>query len=57
MQFYICIVTLKTSIMEKVVLITGASFGIGKSTVNILREKGYIVYAEARRTDEMNIAF
>ncbi|MBL7930674.1 MAG: oxidoreductase [Bacteroidia bacterium] len=40
--------------MKKVVLITGASSGMGKSTANILHNQGYIVYGAARRTDEMN---
>jgi len=40
--------------MKKVVLITGASSGMGKSTANILHSKGYTVYGAARRTDEMN---
>ena len=39
--------------MNKVVLITGASSGMGKSTANILNGKGYIVYGAARRVEEM----
>ncbi len=39
--------------MKKVVLITGASSGMGKSTAHILHEQGYIVYGAARRTDKM----
>lgn len=39
--------------MKKVVLITGASSGMGKSTAHILHNQGYIVYGAARRTDEM----
>jgi NAD(P)-dependent dehydrogenase (short-subunit alcohol dehydrogenase family) len=40
--------------MKKVVLITGASSGMGKSTAEILYNQGYIVYGAARRTEEMN---
>lgn len=36
-----------------VVLITGASAGMGKATAEILLEKGYIVYGAARRVDKM----
>ncbi|WP_339725800.1 oxidoreductase [Maribacter stanieri] len=39
--------------MNKVVLITGASSGMGKSTANILKNQGYIVYGAARRMEEM----
>ena len=39
--------------MSKVVLITGASSGMGKSTANILNGQGYIVYGAARRMEEM----
>ena len=39
--------------MQHVVLITGASSGIGKSTAKRLLKKGHIVYGAARRTDEM----
>jgi len=38
---------------KEVVLITGASSGIGKSTANFLREEGFIVYAASRRIDRM----
>jgi len=37
----------------KTVLITGASAGIGKSTVELLLKKGYKVYAAARRIDKL----
>ncbi|MFV0605875.1 MAG: oxidoreductase [Niabella sp.] len=39
--------------MNKVVLITGASSGMGKSTANILQGQGYKVYGAARRLDQM----
>ena len=39
--------------MKKVILITGASAGMGKSTAKILQQKGHIVYGAARRLDAM----
>lgn len=39
--------------MKKVVLITGASSGMGKETAILLNEQGYTVYAVARRVDKM----
>lgn len=39
--------------MKKVVLVTGASSGIGKETANLLAKNGYTVYAAARRVDNM----
>src|ERR1700748_3116082 len=40
--------------MKKVVLVTGASAGIGKETAKLLAQKGYTVYGAARRTDKMH---
>lgn len=39
--------------MKKVVLITGASSGIGKQTAELLVQQGLIVYGAARRLDKM----
>ena len=39
--------------MKKVVLITGASAGIGKKTARVLVKNGYTVYAAARRLEKM----
>ena len=38
---------------ETVVLLTGASSGIGKATARALLEAGYVVYAAARRVEKM----
>lgn len=40
--------------MNKIVLITGASSGIGKKTALLLNEAGYMVYAASRRMNQMN---
>lgn len=39
--------------MEKVVLITGGSSGIGYATAELLARNGYKVYAGARRIEKM----
>jgi short-subunit dehydrogenase len=39
--------------MKKVVLITGASSGMGKETAYLLAKNGYTVYAAARRVERM----
>lgn len=39
--------------MSKVVLITGASSGMGKETAHLLLKNGFEVYAVARRTEKM----
>jgi len=40
-------------INQKTALVTGASSGIGKATVELLLENGYRVYGAARRVDKM----
>ncbi|WP_020531223.1 oxidoreductase [Flexithrix dorotheae] len=39
--------------MSKVVLVTGASSGMGKTTAELLLKKGYVVYGAARRVEKM----
>lgn len=39
--------------MKKVILITGASAGMGKSAAEFLLEQGHTVYGAARRTEKM----
>ena len=39
--------------MKKVILLTGASSGIGYNTAESLAKEGHIVYGAARRTEKM----
>ena len=39
--------------MKRVVLITGASSGIGKETAKLLSQRGFVVYGAARRLEKM----
>lgn len=39
--------------MKKVILLTGASSGIGYNTAESLGKEGHIVYGAARRTERM----
>ena len=40
--------------MERTVLVTGCSSGIGRATVEAFREEGWTVYATARDTDDLS---
>ena len=42
---------------KKVVIITGASSGIGKSTFDYLKSKGYVCYNISRRADDSEYSF
>jgi short-subunit dehydrogenase len=44
---------IKKEKMKKVVLITGASAGMGKETAKYLAQNGYMVYGAARRVNKM----
>lgn len=39
--------------MKKIILITGASSGMGKETAKVLSKDGHTIYAAARRMDQM----
>ena len=39
--------------MKKVILITGASSGMGKEAAILLAKEGYTVYAGARRAEKL----
>lgn len=41
--------------MAKIVLVTGASAGIGKATAIYLAQNGYHVYGAARRIEKIKI--
>jgi short-subunit dehydrogenase len=45
--------TKRKKIMQKTVLVTGASAGIGKATAIYLAQNGYSVYGAARRVEKM----
>ena len=40
--------------MKKVIIVTGASSGIGKATALQLIKEGHTVYGAARRVEKMN---
>jgi short-subunit dehydrogenase len=52
-MLYFCTRFLKQTIMSKVILITGASSGIGFTTAKDLAEQGHKVYGAARRVEKM----
>jgi NADP-dependent 3-hydroxy acid dehydrogenase YdfG len=39
---------------KEIILVTGASSGMGRETAIKLAKEGYIVYAAARRLDKLN---
>ena len=39
--------------MKKIILLTGASSGIGYQTAESLAKEGHVVYGAARRTEKM----
>lgn len=43
----------RKSIMRKVILVTGASAGIGREAAILLAREGHTVYAGARRLDRL----
>ncbi len=43
--------------MSKIVFITGASSGIGKSIALYLHDKGYVVYGTSRNPDKVDVPF
>ena len=55
MGFIICVVFCYHQHMQKVVLITGASSGIGLASVERLVKDGHFVYGSFRKEDDANI--
>lgn len=47
----------KINLMSKVILITGASSGIGKAIATYLHTKNYIVYGTSRNPDKLKLPF
>ena len=45
---------MESKLQSKVILLTGASSGMGKSIATRLIKQGHIVYAVARRVEKMN---